>query len=97
MQSANTVRMRTRTRARRRTQAHTQDLGVAVVGVALLGVGVAHNELHVGYAVRSVVAQLSYTARLVQSESPTLSNAIEWTVTLSTFHAPMFALNANAW
>jgi hypothetical protein len=98
MQSANTVRMRTLTRTLRGTHAHTQDLGVAVVGMALLGVGVAHtdSELHVGWAVRSVVPQLSYTARLMQSESPTPPNAIEWTVTLSTFHATMLTLNADA-
>jgi hypothetical protein len=48
MQSANTVRMRTRTRARSRTHAHTQDLGVAVDGVALLGVDVPHDELQFG-------------------------------------------------
>jgi hypothetical protein len=72
---------------------------VAVVGVALLGVGVAHTdrELHVGWAVRSVVPQLSYTLRLMQSESPTLPNANVWSVTLSTFHATMFTLNADAW
>jgi hypothetical protein len=48
------------------------------LGVAVLGVGVAHtadSELHVGYAVRSVDPHASYTPRLMQSARPTLVNA----------------------
>jgi hypothetical protein len=66
------------------------------VGGAGVGIGVAHNEFQSGYAVRSVDPQLSYTPRLMQSERPTLSNAEKKVVTRSTFHAPMFALNAVA-
>ena len=66
----------------RRMQAHAYvDVGGGVgddVGEGV-GVGVVHtddSELHVGYAVRSVDPQLSYTPRLMQSAMPTLSNAL---------------------
>ncbi len=69
------------------------DVG-AGVGVDV-GAGV-HSELHVGYAVRSVDPQLSYTPRLMQSARPELSNTEVYVVTRSTFHDAMFALNADA-
>jgi hypothetical protein len=52
--------------------------GVGVSVGVVLGAGVAHtadSELHVGYAVRIVDPQLSYTPRLMQSARPALSNA----------------------
>ncbi len=70
---------------------------MAVDGVALLGVGVPHIKLHVGYAACSVAPQFSCTPCLMQSASGTPSNAEETLVTLSTFHAAMFALNADAY
>jgi hypothetical protein len=66
-------------RARRQTCAPTHKhayLGVAIDGVAELGVGVhTESELHVGYLFRSVDPHLSYTLRFVQSARPALSNA----------------------
>ncbi len=81
-----------------RTHAQTRYLGVAVDGAGLLGVGVAHtdSELHVGYAFCSVDPQFSYTPRLMQSASEVPSKADLQLATLSTFHAAMFALNADA-
>jgi hypothetical protein len=62
----------------------------------LLSVMHTDREVHVGYAKRSVEPQLAYTARLMQSASPTPSKAEEKVVTRSTFHEAMFALNAVA-
>ena len=51
-------------------------VGVSVgEGVGVDVGAVVHSELHVGYAVRSVDPQLSYTPRLMQSARPVLSNA----------------------
>jgi hypothetical protein len=72
----------------------------AVAAFLMFEFVIAHteeSELHVGYAVRSVDPQLSYTPRLMQSARPTPSNAEVKVVTRSTFHAPMFTLNADAY